>query len=82
VFSILLFLLFQGSLPPYYPGMPMGLPGMPMGLGLPGMMGMAYPGMTMPILTQAGVNTKRPLQTEEITVDDVMNLLIDSLGRI
>ena len=67
----------------------MGLPGMGMpGMGMPGMglmppflpgMGPPMPGMSLPVLQQAGVGNK-PGQTEEITVDDVMNLLIESLG--
>ena len=67
----------------------MGLPGMGMpGMGMPGMglmppflpgMGSPMPGMSLPVLQQAGVGNK-PGQTEEITVDDVMNLLIESLG--
>ena len=62
----------------------MGMPGMGMpGMGLmppflPGM-GPPMPGMSLPVLQQAGVGNK-PGQTEEITVDDVMNLLIESLG--
>jgi hypothetical protein len=47
------------------------------GLGLASYM----PGMgQLPVLQQTGVGNK-PMQTEEITVDDVMNLLIESLGR-
>ena len=54
---------------------------MGMGMGVqtysPGMVG-SIPGL--PVLQQAGVSNK-PKQTEEITVDDVMNLLIESLGK-
>jgi hypothetical protein len=40
------------------------------------------PGMgQLPVLQQTGVGNK-PMQTEEITVDDVMNLLIESLGML
>ncbi len=68
-------------------GMPgMGMPGMGMpGMGMPGMgmPGMGMPGMGMPslpMLQEAGVTRQKPMQTEEVTVDDVMNLLVESLG--
>jgi hypothetical protein len=68
-------------------GMPgMGMPGMGMpGMGMPGMAmpGMAMPGMGMPslpMLQEVGVTRQKPMQTEEVTVDDVMNLLVESLG--
>jgi hypothetical protein len=36
---------------------------------------------SLPVLQEAGVG-KKSMQTEEITVDDVMNLLIESLGKL
>ncbi len=80
---------------PFWPGMGqpgMGMPGMGMqgmgmpGMGMPGMgmTGMGMPGMGMPslpMLQEAGVTRQKPMQTEEVTVDDVMNLLVESLGK-
>jgi len=64
------------------PGMPMTngmMPGMPMMSGMAMMNGMPMmPGM--PMLQEVGVNRTGPKQTEEVTVDDVMNLLIESLA--
>jgi hypothetical protein len=71
-------------MPPFWPGM--GMPGMGMpGMGMPGMgmPGMGMPGMGMPslpMLQEVGVTRQKPMQTEEVTVDDVMNLLVESLG--
>jgi hypothetical protein len=74
---------------PFWPGMGqpgMGMPGMGMpGMGMPGMgmPGMGMPGMGMPslpMLQEVGVTRQKPMQTEEVTVDDVMNLLVESLG--
>ncbi len=62
------------------------MPGMGMpGMGMPGMgmQGMGMPGMGMPslpVLQEVGVTRQKPMQTEEVTVDDVMNLLVESLG--
>ncbi len=72
---------------PFWPGMgqpAMGMPGMGMpGMGMPGMgmPGMGMPGMGLPMLQEAGVTRQKPMQTEEVTVDDVMNLLVESLGK-
>jgi len=71
-------------MPPFWAGM--GMPGMGMpGMGMPGMgmPGMGMPGMGMPslpVLQEVGVTRQKPMQTEEVTVDDVMNLLVESLG--